>query len=128
MSPIPAPLAPAIVLVDDELDVRIILRRMLATIAEGYELVTVGSGAAALAEIATRSVPLLVTDYNMQGMNGLELAQKVKAAAPTTTVVMLTAYATPELHKRGQTAGIDYLMAKPFALEQLEAIVREALA
>ncbi len=123
----PAALMPAIVLVDDEPDVRIVLRRLLMSISDGYELVAVGSGAAVLPVLAERSVPLLITDYNMPGMNGLELAQKVKAAAPTTMVVMTSAFATPEIRKRAQAAGADYFIPKPFVFEQLEAIVREAL-
>ena len=73
-------------------------------------------------------VPLLITDYNMPGMNGLDLAQAVKAAAPTTTVVLLSAYATPEMARRAQEAGADYSLPKPFPFDQLEAIVREALS
>ena len=123
----PTRLTPAIILVDDELDVRIILRRLLASVADGCELIAVGSGAAVLAMLAERPVPLLFTDYNMPGMNGLDLAQKVKAASPTTIVVMTSAYATPELEKRSQAAGADYFMPKPFVFERLEAIVQEAL-
>jgi CheY-like chemotaxis protein len=124
----PTPLPAAIVLVDDEPDVRIILRRLLASVADGYDLVAVGTGAAALEALAARPVPLLITDYHMQGMNGLELAQKVKAAAPTTMVVLTSAYATPDLEKRAQAAGADYFVPKPFPFDQLEAIVREALS
>jgi two-component system, response regulator, stage 0 sporulation protein F len=124
----PIPLPPAMVLVDDEPDVRIILRRLLASVADGYELVTVGTGAEALAALAVRSVPLLITDYNMPGMSGLELAQAVKAIAPTTTVVMISAYVTPEMTRRAEAAGADYFVPKPFPFEQLEAIVRRALA
>jgi CheY-like chemotaxis protein len=70
------PLPPSIVLVDDEPDVRIILGRLLAAFTDGYELLAVGTGASALATLAERSVPLLFSDYNMQGMNGLELVQR----------------------------------------------------
>jgi putative two-component system response regulator len=122
------PMPPAIILVDDEPDVRIILRRLLASVADGYELVTVGTGAAALAALEARPVPLLITDYHMPGMNGLDLAQAVKAAAPTTMVVLTSAYVTPELEKRGQAAGADYFLPKPFPFDQLEAIVRQALS
>jgi two-component system, response regulator, stage 0 sporulation protein F len=125
MSPL---LSAAIVLVDDEPDVRVILHRMLAYIADGNEVVAVGSGAAALAVLAERPVLLLITDYNMLGMTGLELAQKVKAASPTTTVVLVSAYATPLLEKRALAAGGDYFLPKPFSFDQLEAIVREALS
>jgi two-component system, response regulator, stage 0 sporulation protein F len=124
----PTPLPPAIVLVDDEPDVRIILRRMLAYWADGYELVAVESGAAALKALHERPVPLLITDYNMSGMNGLVLTQTVKAASPTTIVVVSSAYATPELARDAKAAGADYYLPKPFPFDQMEAIVKAALA
>jgi CheY-like chemotaxis protein len=123
-----APLPPAIVLVDDEPDIRIILSRVLRHVADGYELIAVGTAAAALDVLAARPVPLLITDYNMPGMNGIDLAQAVKAATPTTTVVLLSAYATPEVARRAQEAGADYSLPKPFPFDELEAIVRKALS
>ena len=124
----PAPLPPAIVLVDDEPDIRIILSRVLRHVADGYELIAVGGGAAALDVLAARPVPLLITDYNMPGMNGLDLTQAVKAAAPATTVVLLSAYATPDMARRAQEAGVDHSLTKPFSFDELEMIVRNALS
>ena len=118
---------PAIILVEDEPDILIILHRLMRDLTGGYDIVTVNGGAEALAQIALRPVPLVITDYNMPGMNGLDLVQKVKAAAPTTVLVMATAYATPELEKRARMAGVDYFIRKPFVFEQLEAIVQDAL-
>src|SRR5688572_11697562 len=60
----PPSLAPAIVLVDDEAFVRAVLPRVLDDIAGGYELLAVEDGQAALATIAARSVPLLLTDFH----------------------------------------------------------------
>jgi DNA-binding NtrC family response regulator len=124
----PAPLPPAIVLVDDEPDIRIILSRVLRHVADGYELIAVGSAAAALEILAVRPVPLLITDYNMPGMNGIDLAHAVKSTAPATTVVLLTAYATPEMARRAQEAGADHSLPKPFSFDELEVIVRNALS
>ena len=117
----------AIGLVDDEPDVRIILRRLLAFVMDGHTIITVGTGADALAAFAARPVPLLITDYNMPGMNGVELTQRVKATSPTTTVVLITAYASPELEQQGITAGADYFVSKPFSFDEVAAIVRKAL-
>jgi two-component system response regulator (stage 0 sporulation protein F) len=125
----PRPLPAAIVLVDDEPTVRIILCRLLEVVADGYEIISVGTGAEALATLAERSVPLLITDYNMPGMNGVELSQRVKGTSPTTTttVVLISAYITAEVEQLSKAAGADYFMSKPFSFEQVEAIVRKAL-
>ena len=62
---------PAIVLVEDEPDILSILHRLMRDLTGGYDIVTVSSGIDALAQIALRTVPLVITDYNMPGMNGL---------------------------------------------------------
>ena len=123
----PPPLPPAIVLADDQPTVLLILCRILAAVAPGYELVAVGTGEDALTAVAARPVPLLSTDYNMPGMNGVELMRRVKAITPATTIVLLTAYVTVELEQRGKAAGADYFVPKPFSVDQLVAIVRRAL-
>ncbi|MBO9312836.1 MAG: response regulator [Chloroflexus sp.] len=118
---------PAIILVEDEPDILIILHRLMRDLTGGYDIITVHSGADALAQIALRRVPLVITDYNMPGMNGLQLAAAIKETSPDTCVVMITAYATPELEKRAREQRIDYYLAKPFPLDRLEHIVREVL-
>jgi putative two-component system response regulator len=119
----PNPLAPAIVLVDDEFYVRAVLPRILEDIAEGYELLAVEDGQAVLATLTARSVPLLLTDYHMPGMNGIELAHAVKVISPATRVVLLTA--DPSAAQKA--VGVDYILTKPFALAELRQIVRTAL-
>ncbi len=118
---------PAIILVEDEPDILIILHRLMRDLTGGYDIITVNSGADALAQIALRRVPLVITDYNMPGMNGLQLAAAIKETSPDTCVVMITAYATPELEKRAREQRIDYYLAKPFPLDRLEHIVRDVL-
>lgn len=118
---------PAIILVEDEPDILIILHRLMRDLTGGYDIITVSSGADALAQIALRKVPLVITDYNMPGMNGLQLAAAIKETSPDTYVVMITAYATPELERRAREQRIDYYLSKPFPLDRLEQIVRDVL-
>ncbi|ACL25923.1 MULTISPECIES: response regulator [Chloroflexus] len=118
---------PAIILVEDEPDILIILHRLMRDLTGGYDIITVNSGADALAQIALRRVPLVITDYNMPGMNGLQLAAAVKETSPDTSVVMITAYATPELEKRAREQRVDYYLPKPFSLDRLEQIIRDVL-
>jgi DNA-binding NarL/FixJ family response regulator len=78
--------------------------------------------------LRTRPIALLITDYNMPAMNGLELIQAVKIGWPSTMIAMITAYVTPELARQARAAGADYYLPKPFPFDQLEAIVKAALA
>lgn len=118
---------PAIVLVEDEPDILSILHRLMRDLTGGYDIVTVSSGFDALAQIALRSVPLVITDYNMPGMNGLQLTAAIKETSPDTRVVLITAYATPELEKRAREQRVDHWLPKPFPLDRLEQIVRDTL-
>jgi two-component system, response regulator, stage 0 sporulation protein F len=119
---------PAIVLVDDEPDILRMLAMFVRRICPAYALLPVARAADALTLVDERPVPLVITDYNMPGMNGLELTTAIKAAAPTTRVIMITGYPTPELERAARAQQVDVFLAKPFSLDQLEALVREALA
>jgi CheY-like chemotaxis protein len=65
---------PRVLIVDDDLSVRKVLYRILEN--GGYDVLSAGSGAEAVAIFrrSSRAIDLLITDYNMPGMNGLELA------------------------------------------------------
>jgi len=122
------PHRPALILVEDESDMLIILGRLLRNLTAHYDSLPVSTGSAALAQIAVRPVSLVITDYNMPGMNGIALAARIKATAPTITVILISAEATPELAQRAHATGVDYYLAKPFPLDNLEAIVRSVLS
>ena len=121
------PALPAIVLVDDEAYVRAILHRILADIADDYELLVVEGGAQALEVLAARPVPLLITDYRMPEMTGLDLAQTVKATWPTTRILLITADPSADVPARAAAMGVDHVLAKPFSVEELRQTVRAAL-
>jgi CheY-like chemotaxis protein len=120
-------LAATILIVEDEPDVLLILRSLVRELARGFTVIAVSRGAEALAEIAIEPAALVITDYNMPGMNGLELTRQIKLTSPQTHVVLVTAYATLELEHRAHLAGVDDFLAKPFAIEQLIRVVKAAL-
>src|SRR5205823_14939552 len=96
------PRNPAIILVEDEPDILIILHRLMRDLTGRYDIVTVNGGTEALAQIALRPVQLVITDYNMPGMNGLQLTAAIKETAPDTRVVLSKASSTPELENRAR--------------------------
>jgi two-component system response regulator (stage 0 sporulation protein F) len=126
--PVRDPHPPTIVLVDDEPDILIILHRLLRDLAPNHAVVAVGTGQMALELLASNAVPLLITDYNMLGMNGLQLITAVKHTSPQARTVLITAYDSPELRRRIHDAPVDHYLAKPFPLDRLEQIVRDTLA
>src|SRR3989454_12081427 len=66
-------------------------------------------------------------DIKMPEIDGLELLQRVKTADRTIEVIMITAYASLETVKHALTNGAFEYLIKPFARQDLEAVVRRAL-
>lgn len=119
--------ARTILVVEDEPDVLIIMRSLLRELTSGYEIITVGSGTDALARVLHGKVALIITDYNMPGMNGLDLLRRVRAASPDTRVIMVTAYPSRELERQARAEGVVAFLPKPFALDQLIEAMQRAL-
>jgi CheY-like chemotaxis protein len=71
---------------------------------------------------------LIITDYNLPGMNGLQLTAAIKAHTPATQVVFMSAYVTADMERRARERGADYIVRKPFQVDSLIEIVQTALA
>lgn len=110
-----------ILVVDDEDPVRAFVREALES--EGYSILDTGDPLEARRMVTTCTVHLLLTDVVMPRMNGLELAERVEAASPTTKVLMMSGFMTPAMKASGRT-----ILSKPFTLDALLRAVREALS
>jgi two-component system, response regulator, stage 0 sporulation protein F len=122
------PMKPAIIVVDDETALLALLERVLAPLAPDYQILSVMSGAAALALLAQRPIALVITDYRMPDMDGVVLAKAIKAVAPHCPIMLMTGSGTHEIEQHGQAVGVEYFLPKPFRLDDFRAIVRAALA
>lgn len=111
-----APLPPVLV-VDDEKNMRLSLKSILAT--EGYVMRLVESAEEGLACLEKEEFLMVITDARLGGMSGYEFLSVACKKWPATPFLMITAYATPKLAVEAIKSGaIDYL-AKPFAPEEL---------
>ena len=81
-----------VLIVDDEDGVLSVLKNSLRKLGEEFRVTTAAGGEAALEQLIQRKFDLVVTDYKMAGMNGLELLEKVHAIHPDTRVILMTAY------------------------------------
>jgi CheY-like chemotaxis protein len=114
---------PAIIIVEDAPDMRILVQRLIHGLTTDFDLIAVDRAAKALGHLEHRVVPLLITDYAMPEMDGLQLTRAVKAVSPATTVLLITAHSSSEMRAQAQAAGADYFLAKPFPLSQLDELV-----
>jgi CheY-like chemotaxis protein len=119
-----APVFPqkSILVVDDEPLVCDALKMLLSF--DGHKVQVAANGAEALAIYDHEAFDLVITDFEMPSMKGDELAAAIKARAPKQPVVMITAYAEMLNAAGNPLKGVDYLISKPFLLENL----REAIA
>ena len=70
---------------------------------------------------------LLLTDYNLRGINGLSLIKTLKGQGATIPTVLFTAYDTPQLRKEARTADVTTFLAKPFLIDDFVATARSLL-
>ena len=122
------PLATKILVVDDFESMRRIIRKTLNDF--GFRDVTLAEdGNSALALLGREEFGLLVTDWSMPGMDGLELVRAVRADArfAGVRILMVTAEATREQVIRAIQAGVDEYLVKPFTQEALRAKIARIL-
>ncbi len=90
----------------------------------GYVVDQVGSGTEADAALALHEFDLLILDLGLPKMHGLEVLRKLRGRGSSLPVLILTAGDSVEQRVQGLDLGADDYMAKPFALQELEARVR----
>lgn len=102
--------------------------KLMATILErGYEVLTAGDGATALALAESEPVDVVLTDIRMPGASGFELLRAIQARAPRTSVVMMTAYANvPDAVAAMKLGAYDYV-AKPLDADEIALVVARAV-
>jgi len=126
-APAPAKAAPGakILVVDDSEEVREVLRELLSR--HGYTVVTAPDGESGLVELDTRTFDMAMVDLGLPGISGLEVARRLKERWPTTPVALMTGYGDRLGADDAQTKGIDFVLAKPFSLDQLRSVVDLAM-
>ena len=118
----PADDAPHLLLVDDDRRIRDLLSRFLA--AEGYRVTTAASAGDARSKLLGLHFDLLILDLGLPMMSGLEVLRRLRARNSQMPVLILTAADSVDERVKGLDLGADDYMAKPFALNELEARVR----
>ena len=111
-----------ILVVDDEPFVCDAVKMMLNF--DGHTVETASNGKEALELFDKGKFDLVITDFAMPSMKGDELAAAIKARSPNQPVVMITAYAEMLQSAGHPLKSVDFVISKPFLLENL----REAIA
>ena len=113
-------------MIDDSIEVRDVLRDLLAQ--HGYIVVATENGESGLAEAEQRSFALAMVDLGLPGLSGLEAATRIKHQWPDTFVILMTGYTDRIGIHEARDKGIDAVLTKPFSLDQVKALIAQALA
>ncbi len=114
-----------ILVVDDDPRITDLLRRVLAY--EGYSVAVAASGNEALHRTLERPPDLIVLDILLPELDGLEVAERLRAAGDNVPILMLTARDAVADRVKGLEVGADDYLVKPFAPEELVARVKALL-
>jgi signal transduction histidine kinase/CheY-like chemotaxis protein len=124
---LPTPERPVrILIIDDEPAVRDIVAKFLAF--RGYEVEVADGGPEGLDAYQTKGFDLVLTDLGMPGMSGWQVAREVKRLKPQTLVILMTGWSADLDPDKVKESGVDCIVHKPFDVDEIEKLVREAVA
>lgn len=116
-----------VLIVDDEPHVTMMLADSLEKLGEDYAVEMAHSGDEALTKVRQATYAVLITDYKMPGMNGLDLAQTVHRLSPETRIILMTAHGSDTLRDIVRQMELDGYLDKPFSVAQVRDLVRSAV-
>src|SRR5215467_12511743 len=114
-----------ILIVDDEPSNRNILRQELTH--KGYTIETANDGAEALRKVESSRPDLIILDYMMPDLSGLDVLKELRKRENDTPVVMITAYGTLERAVEAMKEGAYDFITRPFEPDHIVLVVRKAL-
>lgn len=111
-----------VLIVDDDPKLLKMLRRTL--VYEGFHVLSSANGLEALNEVQAHRPDVIVLDWLMPGLDGIDVLDRLRAAGDRTLILMLTARDAVENRVEGLESGADDYLVKPFAPQELLARVR----
>ena len=110
-----------ILVVDDNKSLRIAVSKMLSRL--GYEVLSADSGENGLSIFLKNKFDVVLSDYEMPGMDGVAFACSVKKSSPRTQVVIMTGAGRETVLARKTTA-VDEVISKPFTLAEIDEMIQ----
>lgn len=114
-----------ILIVDDERIARENLEHVLR--GEGYETLSVHNGLAAIRELEKDEFDLVLTDIRMQPVDGIQVLDRARELYPHIEVIVITGYASVASAVDAMRKGAYFYIAKPYKIDQVRVLVRQAI-
>jgi DNA-binding NtrC family response regulator len=115
---------PSVLVIDDESGILDTLRILLKK--EGFEVLTAQGGKAGLDQIRAGAYDIVLSDVRMPQVTGIDILSAVREQDPMTPVILMTAQASLQTAIQAVNQGAFYYIQKPFANDELVAILRRA--
>src|SRR5512141_1393856 len=116
---------PTVLLVDDQRDIVRLLHSSLQTLGHELNIIDAPSGEEALLEASRRKIDLLVSDYLLPGISGVELMHKIQARSPELKVIFISGMTDRKVRKEMVNSGAVAIFDKPIPLADfLDAVER----
>ena len=116
-----------VLVVDDEENVRTLLKLIFERLRPDYQVVTAPDSYAALGRMMQHSFDLVLTDWHMGGMDGLELAGAIRDISPDTRILLMTGSDPCQLRDVVESVGLDGWLEKPFTPAQVLNVVEQVM-
>jgi len=115
-----------ILVVDDEKD----MCRMISSILEkeGYNVDKAYDGGQAIKRIKAKGYNLMILDYKLPDMDGINVLKEVCKVEPSLNVIMISAYGSPSIKSMAKKFGVYRFLDKSFDVKRLVRVVKDALA
>jgi CheY-like chemotaxis protein len=114
-----------ILIVEDQREVSRLLHTSLDTLEYKLDVVEIFSGEEAILDASRKRVDLLISDYRLPGISGIELMRKVKQYQPNAKIILITGLTDPKVRKEVAEAGADSFFIKPVPIADfLDAVER----
>jgi len=114
-------------IVDDQREISRLLRSALATLEHKLEIVEMLSGEEAILDATRNTVDLLVADYKLPGISGIQLMNKIRDFHPAAKVILITGLSDPKVRKEVANAGADAFFLKPISIADFMDSVERVL-
>ena len=114
-----------ILVVDDDDSIRDVVSKMLCRL--GFEVSSADSAESGLALFLKNNFDLVITDFNMSGMDGINLAYYIKEKSPSTQVVLMTGADKAVILSKIKGTAVAKALFKPFTLMEMDVTVQGLL-
>lgn len=115
-----------VLVVDDDAAVRETVAELLVELG-GYAVEQAASGEEALKRFGEQPADVVLTDLDMTGMDGIELARQIRCSRPEARIILHTGRLSETVASEAEAAGIAAVVAKPASTSELDAEIRRVI-